>query len=324
MHKHSETSKLNHDILLLATVRDLREHKEQGELKMKEKDAEIESLKEMNVKKEETLETLKQDVDDLKQQLVNVQEQLTARIEDVGKDSNDCYQKLNETVAKQFLKTNQYKNDIDNLEIFAKRISKLHLSLSDNELQTDSHYRSLFQEDYDANKKVIQWNHLIKECDSDTDRRCEFLETLTASMGQYRHTVYPPTYTERLLNIGIKIKAKGIVKKSLLARIGCSIFTEAIRVTVIDDLEKFNEEIDKIERRRCKIQYDYDACSYYVGKCLTIVLYNQLKRNVFLLHKSNEREKLLMPNKTVVKIEDISRFLFLSSIVLHLKYHNKQ
>ena len=59
MHKHGEISKLNHDILLLTTIKNLKERSNQ-------KDTEIFLLNETNANKDETLNELKRDFNDLK------------------------------------------------------------------------------------------------------------------------------------------------------------------------------------------------------------------------------------------------------------------
>ena len=61
MQQHGKNSKPNHDILLLSTVKNLKEQSNQ-------KDVEIEQLKETNANKDETLDELKRDFEDLKNQ----------------------------------------------------------------------------------------------------------------------------------------------------------------------------------------------------------------------------------------------------------------
>ena len=136
---------------------------------MKEKDIEIIKLKELNTEKDETLNMLKNDFDNLKNQL----EQLTNKI------------KRNE------------EQTID-LQTFAERMSKLHSALSNQSLERNNHYATtLFQHDYDKNEEVTKWNEMVKEVNED-DNECNYLETLKYSINQYKETTYSPTFKKRL------------------------------------------------------------------------------------------------------------------------------
>ena len=190
MYQHSETMKLNHEFLLLKTLKNLKQKSDEGEEKLKEKDSEIEQLNESNTKKDVTFNELKHDVNILKNQLENVRQQLKDKIERNEEQTNKYFEELNEKQTEQSKKVDHFKKNIDNLETFAERVSKLHSSLSDVNFQSNFHnYSTIFQEDYDKNNEVIKWNETIKEANEDHNK-CKYLKTLKGSLNQYKKTIY--------------------------------------------------------------------------------------------------------------------------------------
>ena len=194
MHQHSEKFKFHHELQLLTTVKNLKEKSDEAEEKLKEKDIEIKQLKELNTEKDKTLSSLKHDIGDLKRQLKNAGKRLT-EMERNKIQTNDLV-----NLTQQSKKFDKFDEDIDNLKTFAKRISKLHYTLSEKWLRTNYHHSStLLQEKYDKDKDVTQWNELIKEVVED-DNKCQYLETLKASMNRCKETIYSSTYEERFKN----------------------------------------------------------------------------------------------------------------------------
>ena len=313
MHQHTETYKSNHELLLLTTVKNLKEKSDQGEEKLKEKDIEIEQLKELNTKKVETLNTLKRDFEDLKIQFENVREQLTTKNEINEEHTNDRFKEMNENLTQQSKNVAQFKGEIGNLQTFAERISKLHYNLSELYLRKNNHYSlTLLQEKYDENEEVTKWNDMVKEVDED-DNECNYLETLKSSINQYKETIYSPTYEERLENLCYSTPG---VDHYPFMRIGCHEFTESICVKTFLSLKNFNKEIRRNEERSCKTQNDMYTYSYYVGHRLHVLFWTSSE--VFLLHSSNEEEKLNLPNGKVVKLDNIFNYKVQDSIVLYL------
>ena len=293
MNQHSEKSKIHHELHLLTTVKNLKEKSDEGGKKLKEKDIEIENLKELNATKDETLNALRQHFDDLKIQLENV-----------------CKQQA-EIVP-------QFKKDIDNLKTFAERTSNMHFTLSDRLLQTNRNYNStLLQKEYDKNKEVTKWNEMIKEVVED-DNKCNYLETLKTSINQYKETVYSSTYEERLENFCL-MSPQGFFRDGIdFIRIGCPRNIDYICVKCFDNYNDFDKDFErKDEKRTCKVQNDPNVYSYYVGDCLHVVV-ALLCGDVFLLHKSNEEEKLHLPNGRKSKIDEFSNYWVHYSIVLYL------
>lgn len=73
MNQHFNTSRANHDIMVLSTVKILKGKSEQNDL-------EIAQLKEWKMKKDETINVMKQEIESLKKELDNVQTQLTIKM----------------------------------------------------------------------------------------------------------------------------------------------------------------------------------------------------------------------------------------------------
>ena len=65
---------------------------------------------------------------------------------------------------------------------------------------------------------------------------------------------------------------------------------------------------------------DSNNCSYYIGECLHVLFYSRGNIKFYLLHKSNEGEKLLLRNGKKVDIDDISKYGINGSIVLYANY----
>ena len=75
----------------------------------------------------------------------------------------------------------------------------------------------------------------------------------------------------------------------------------------------------KDEIRTCKVRNDHSLCSYRVGDCLHVVVTNNNIDKLYLLHKSNEEEKLHLPNGKELKI-NILNYRVIPSIVLYPVY----
>ena len=314
MYQHSETMKLNHEFLLLKTLKNLKKKSDEGEEKLKEKDSEIEQLKESNTKKDVTLNELRHDVNILKNQLDNVREQMKDKIERYKEQTNKYFEKLNEKQTEQSEKFDQIKKNIDNLETFAERVSKLHSTLSDRAFQSNfHHYSTILQEDYDKKECVILLNGTIKEANEDHNK-CKYLETLKGSLNQYKKTIYSSTYVERFGTLSCLLPAGVLFNRFI--RIECfSGRPLCVKIFgTFGDLEKEMERND--EKRTFKVQNSNIVCSYYVGECLHVVLGIPEGVKLYLLHKSNEEEKLLLSReKEGHKVKDISKYQFINSIV---------
>ena len=316
MYQHSKTMKLNHEFLLLKTLKNLQKKSDEGEEKLKEKDSEIEQLRESNTKKDVTLNELKHDVNILKNQLENVRQQLTEKIERNEEHTNKCLEELNEKQTEQSEKVDHFKKNIDNLETFAERVSKLHSTLSDVNFQLNYHnYFTILQEDYDKNNEVIKWNETIKEANED-DNKCKYLKTLKGSLNRYKKTIYSSTYVERLENLCCLLP-EGVLFDRFI-RIECFSGPPCVKIFgTLEDLEKEMERND--EKRTLKVQNSNIVCSYYVGECFHVVLGIHEDLKVYLLHNSNEEQKLLLSRKKQKHIlKDISKYEFLGSIVFYI------
>ena len=269
MNRHMETNKINHELLLLKTVKNLKQKSDESEEKLKVKDAEIEQLKELNAKKDEKLN------------------------------------KLNKKVERN-------EKEIINLKTFAERISQLHLTLSDDFLQTNSHYDwTLFQEDYDTNEEVKEWHKMVEEVDED-ENECEYLETLKESINQYKETIYSTTYKERIENF-CRLTPPG-VSRGNFAKIKCLLTTKFIRFEKFYKLERFQNH----SAGNVLFQNYGSLFTYYVGDCLHIAFYKSYIVYVYLLHCSDEDKTLNLPNKETIKIDNYMENLYDNSIVLYI------
>ena len=314
MHQHGETFKVNHEFLLLTTVKNLKEKSNEGEVKLKEKETEIEQLKELNTTKDETLKEMKLDFENLKVQFENVRTELTTKIE----RNEEQTKEINEKQTRQSDKIDQFKEDINNLQTFAETTSKLHFTLSEKLFRRNHHYNStLFQEKYDKDKNVIGWNEMIKNANLDYNE-CEYLKTLKVSLNQFKATIYSLTYKERLENFCFSTPQGNC--HGPFIRIGCSCNIKSICVKIFDTYEHFEKEVEKNDKRRsCKVQNSDDVCSYYVGDCLHVLMYYVFVDRLYLLHNLDEEEKVNLPNGKEIRIGDILDYIVAGeSIVLHL------
>ena len=303
MHQHDKNSKPNHDILLLLTVKNLKEQSIK-------KDVEIEQLKESNANKDETLNELKRDFEDLKNQF----QQMTNNIETKEKETKHI---LNEIIENQKQKSQQSIKDIEDLKIFSERTSKLHYILSEVCLRRNTNYNKiLFQAKYDQNEEVQKWNEMVNEINED-ENECNYLKTLKSSINRYKKTVYSTSYKERLLNFFLT-SPLGKSRNNFI-RIGCSSsLTKSICVKGFTTIDDFKTEVERNDDGRTfKIQNKFNTCSYYIGDCLNVLFPVGGNTKFYLLHKSNEGEKLLLPNGEKVDIDDIKKYRINSSIVLH-------
>ena len=289
MNHHIDSSKVKHDIMLLSTVKTLKEKSEQ-------KDLEIAQLKEWNTKKDETINAMEQDLGSLKNKLDDVRVQLATQV------------KNNEE------KVVQNNENIGNLQKFADTLSKLHYTLSNKWLRMKiDHGNTLLQENYNNDEDVKKWNHLVKELNKVEDNTCEFLETLKDSINQYSETVYSPEYKERLEMLH-SMTPLGTGFPFL--RVASSEHFDSICVKSFFDLEDFDREVRRgiNERRFCEIQNEQDVFSYYDDDTLNVVLWGLY--NVQLLHNSNEEQNIELPNGVAVKVDNLESFTVLGSIVL--------
>ena len=72
MDQHIQINKINHEILLLKTVKNLKQKSDESEEKLKVKDAEIEQLKELNAKKDEKLIELNKKIEQNEDEIKNL------------------------------------------------------------------------------------------------------------------------------------------------------------------------------------------------------------------------------------------------------------
>ena len=304
MHQHGELSRTTHDILLLSTVKNLKEQSNQ-------KDLEIRHLKETNANTNETLNKLKRNFEDLNEKF----ERLKKRVEI---NEEETKQLLNEIIENKTEKSQQLIKDVENLNKFANRASLVHHALSEKWLRRNYHYdETIFQENYDKNEDVKVWNEMVDEINED-ENECSYLKTLKSSVNRYKQTIYSTTYEERLKNFYYTVPL-GEFRNGFI-RIGCSSLTKSICVKFFNKFDDFKNEIGKNERgRTLKVQNDFHVCSYYVGYCLHVLFFFICDvQKAYLLHDSNEHEKLPLQNEKEVLINDINRYRKRSSIVLYI------
>ena len=300
MHQHGEQSRTTHDILLLSTVKSLKEQSNQ-------KDLEIMKLKEANANTNKTLSELKRNFENLYKKFEHMTEKTEKNEEETRQLLNEIFENQTEQKSQQLIK------NIDNLNKFADRTSRLHHALSEELLQRDRHYSyTLLQTNYDKNEEVKKWNKMVSEINGD-ENECSYLKTLKSSVNRYKQTIYSTTYEERLKNFCYSAPLGEF--RNFLIRIGCSSLTKSIDVKFFDNFDDFKKEVEKNERRRTlKVQNHYGICSYYIGDCLHVLFFIN-NRKTYLLHKSNKDGAQYLPDGQEVKI-DISKYRITNSIVL--------
>ena len=129
MDHHIDTSKANHDIFLLKSVKELKTNSQQ-------KDLEIAQLREWNTKKDETINVMKQDFQDLKNQF----KQQNIQIQRYQEEEKQKFKKIEATQTQQSKRDDQHKENIANLQKFAETISDLHLTLSQPSLKRNDNH----------------------------------------------------------------------------------------------------------------------------------------------------------------------------------------
>ena len=225
MHQHGELSRKTHDILMLSTVKSLKEQSDQ-------KDLEIMKLKETNANTNKTLSELKRDFTNLQNKFEHVTKKIETNEEEIIENRTE--------------KSQQLIKDVDDLNKFADRISRLHNSLSEEWLQRNRHYSStLFQANYVEDKNVKEWNEMVHEINED-ENECSYLKS---SVNRFKQTIYSTTYEERLKNFFYSAPL-GEFRTNFI-RIRCSGLTKSICVKwFISDFDNFKIEVEKNEKKK--------------------------------------------------------------------------
>ena len=238
-------------------------------------------------------------------------------IENNGRLTNNRLTEIAQLQTQHSIANDQFRKEIGNLNIFAERVSKLQVSLSEKNLQWDRHhYSTLFKEKYDKNNYVTLWNNTIGEANND-DNKCNYLKTLTKSMNQYKQTIYPSTYKERFENLVLSlpegVNFNRFIKISCLAKSLCVIIFETPR--------QFQDEVERNDKTRIffKVQNSPSVFSYYIGSCLYVVMYYPKEIKIYLLHNTNEEMKLEIPHiEEGHFINHIPEYKFFKKILFHI------
>ena len=157
---------------------------------------------------------------------------------------------------------------------------------------------------------------MVNEINED-ENECNYLKTLKSSINRYKKTVYSTSYKERLFNFFLT-SPSGEFRNNFI-RIGCSSsLTKSICVKSFSKIDDFITEVERNDKKRTfKIQIKYNTGSYYIGDCLHVLFVFSGNTKFYLLHKSNEGEKLQLPNGEKVDIDDINKYRIDGSIVLY-------
>ena len=320
MGQHNQTSKLNHDILLLKAVKSLKEKSDLGEEKMKEKDVEIEELRVLNAKKDLELKEMKNEMNKLKTQFEQLETDLKRNVEKM----NDRFEPLKEQ-TQHSAKVEQLEKDFGDLQKFAEKISELQYNLGD-ELYTrtrNNHMYTVFQKGYDKDDGTNKWNRLVKEVNEKKSQH-KYFTSLKNSINEYKKTIYSPSYEERLYTFTVRLpfgREWGNNDVGYFIRIQCYPWTKKICVSYGHNLRDLKKKIDEYDDSRSKVQNFHNVCYFYDDEnCLHVVKGGSRDWNYYLLHKSNEDEKLKLTNGRKIMIDDISKYMITgSSIVLWAK-----
>ena len=238
-------------------------------------------------------------------------------IENNGRLTNNRLTEIAQLQTQHSIANDQFRKEIGNLNIFAERVSKLQVSLSEKNLQWDRHhYSTLFKEKYDKNNYVTLWNNTIGEANND-DNKCNYLKTLTKSMNQYKQTIYPSTYKERFENL-VWSSLEGAVFNGFI-RIRC--YSKSFCVKTFDIDDEFMKEVEKNDRSTLlKVQNTPSIFSYHTDDCLHVVSRRLQNYHLYLLHNANsDGKQLITQSKEGNTVKDVSNFVFQKSIVIYLE-----
>ena len=290
---------MKHDNFLLKRLKNLEQKVNQNEEKLKEKDREIQELKDIN----DTRANIMRKIIDKTNRLTNTVDSLQKQITDLK--------------AVQM----QQSGRVDNLEKFAERSSRLHSTLSHVDLQMNDHHhsKSLFQKEYTRNAEVTKWNKLITEANQNGHDAATpiYLKKLTESLNNYHKTIHCPTYKERLDIFARKIPSGYFFGK--FVKIRC-VFN-SIHVKIFDNFEDFTREFQRNDEvRYCKVHNHVRICAYYVDRRVHVLLFLNKGWKAYLLHNSTEGERLLLNKQYGVMektINDISKYKVQKSIMIY-------
>ena len=306
MNQHILQSKINHEILLLSAVKELKQKSEQ-------KDLEIEELKMKNDEKDTSLQELQQNFNVLQTEF----NQLSTKMENNEKQTNTSFGEMKEQHSKE---VNQIKDNIENLQKFADTISELHLTLSNPKLRRNENlYDTLFQNKYNVNQDAMKWHNFLKQVNAkdNENKKCNYLETLKTSINQYSQTVYSPKYEERFHNVCC-VAPKGLIFGDYYyVKIECGDDIRSIYFKDFTNRQKFYDEINERKSRLvCNGDHLYSYC--YIGYCLHVILYcdSFYDINPWLLHRSQEERNLSLQIERKVKIGDIDQYQVNNQIII--------
>ena len=147
---------------------------------------------------------------------------------------------------------------------------------------------------------------------NDDEFECEYLEILKESINQYKETIYSTTYEERIDNF-CRWTPLGVFTDKLV-KLTCFYMTTFIQIKQFHDFDEFR----KYSVGKLLFQNYGKVFTYYVGDCLYVVVFREdFKSDVYLLHNSEEDEKLNLSNKEAVEIFNIWEYYHDTSIVLY-------
>ena len=327
MHNHNESSKTHHELLLLKVVKSLKENSVREEKKLKENDLEIEQLKQLTAKMNIELNELKKsnakidaELNEVKRDTKGLETLLGNNIK-INNQKLNALKQFNEKQTKNAKKVDHLAKDVDNLLEFAEKVGELHYILG-NELynkRTNNNIVTLLQDEYDKDSEVKRWNKMITEVNREK-YQSKYQNLLRDSINQYKNIIFCSTYEQRLQKFTLGIPHG--TSEGLVIRIQCFSFTKSICVyySYLDFQKMIDEHGNSYYLKVQKMQNL--CCVFDSSNCLHIVLSEISKYHdiIYLLHKSNESEKLKLSNETEMMIDDISKYLINSdSIVLWLK-----
>ena len=238
---------MNHEILILSTVKELKQ-------KSKQKDLEIEELRKKNGEKDTSFHEMKNNLKVLRREF----DQLTTKIENNEKETKSCFDEMKQSETQQT-------NRIDDLETFADRCSKIHLTLSNEWLgRNDHHHCTLFQENYNEDKEAKKWKKLVEEINKD-DNECEYLGKFKDSVNRYQKTIYSLTYKQRLINFHYFTPA--LTEHGGFIKVGCHADIKSIHFILHRSRKDFTSEIEKIDEKSTHKVQNNEVCSFYIGDC---------------------------------------------------------
>ncbi|XP_066910201.1 restin homolog [Clytia hemisphaerica] len=239
-----------------------------------------------------------------------------------GEIENEKYQGLLAEIKNVDKKNETARRDLAreilNLKIFAERISKLHLTLSEPAVRGyEVGDKFLGQIQYEQKDEVRRWIKFADEIYVSKDEGCGYLKDLKEAITEYRKSIYCGAWNQRLLQMTFYGMECGQVLNRYVKIVSSLIVVKMISVKVYQTIEDY----EKVVRKEKWCKHSHHVASYFdrYGSCLFVAIFYPMEyRNVYILHAQDEEKKLSVPGNEHLQLDDL-HYSINGYVVLHLK-----